>query len=45
MPITKEGALNDFWNIKPEVSVKIEGTTAYFTSELNYADDYADEDE
>ena len=37
--ISKEGALNDFWNIKPEVSVKVEGTTAYFYAELNYAEE------
>ena len=37
--ISKQGALNDFYNIKPEVSVKIEGNTAYFTAELNYAEE------
>ena len=39
MDISKDGALNDFWNIKPEVSVKVEGSTAYFTAELNYAEE------
>tara|TARA_B100000927_G_C16466358_1_gene469862 strand:+ start:2544 stop:2672 length:129 start_codon:yes stop_codon:yes gene_type:complete len=39
MNITKDGALNDFWNIQPQVSVRIEGSTAYFTAELNYADE------
>jgi len=39
MDITKEGALNDFWSIKPTVSVEIKGNTVYFTSELHYAEE------
>lgn len=39
MAITKESAINDFWNIKPKVSVEVEGNTAYFTAELYYADE------
>ena len=38
MAITEQEALNDFYNIKPNISVEIVGNTAIFTAEINYAE-------
>ena len=38
MAITEQGALNDFYNMQPNISVEIVGNTAIFTAEINYQD-------
>ena len=39
MAITEQGALNDFYNMQPNISVEIVGNTAIFTAEINYAEE------
>ena len=39
MAITEQGAINDFWFIKPDLEVHIEGDVATFTASIFYADE------